>query len=40
LTADALFGLCNSLPVPVYGRALPLAAAWTLGASGVNEIAS
>jgi mutator protein MutT len=40
LTADALFGLCNLLPIPVYARAMPLEEAWALGASGVNEITS
>jgi len=38
LAANALFDLCNSLPIPVYARAVPLEAAWALGASGVNEI--
>ena len=38
LTADALLGLCSSLAIPVYARAVPLETAWALGASGVNEI--
>jgi mutator protein MutT len=40
LTAEALFGLCSLLPIPVYARAVALEEAWALGASGVNEIAS
>ena len=33
-----LAGLCGSVPVPVFARGLALEKAWSLGASGVNEI--
>ena len=38
LESDALAELCRSVPAPVFARALPLARAWELGASGVNVI--
>jgi 8-oxo-dGTP diphosphatase len=40
LKDDELSGLCRSLPIPVYACGLPLEAAWSRGASGVNEITS
>jgi mutator protein MutT len=33
-----LAALCGRVPVPVYARGIELERAWTLGASGVNEI--
>lgn len=34
-----LTALCDSVPVPVYARGIGLEQAWTLGASGLNELA-
>jgi mutator protein MutT len=38
LAPNDLAALCQSVSVPVYARALALEEAWTLGASGTNEI--
>jgi mutator protein MutT len=36
--AGELATLCESVPAPVFARGLPLARAWSLGASGVNAL--
>jgi mutator protein MutT len=33
-----LVSLCEEVPLPVFARRIPLEVAWSLGASGVNEI--
>ena len=35
-----LVSLCEAVPVPVFVRRVPLEVAWSLGASGINEILS
>jgi mutator protein MutT len=35
-----LVSLCEAVPLPVFVRSIPLEVAWTLGASGINEIPS
>jgi mutator protein MutT len=35
-----LVSLCQAVPLPVFVRSIPLEAAWSLGASGINEITS
>jgi hypothetical protein len=38
LAADELAALCDLVLVPVFARGIGLEEAWTLGASGLNEI--
>ncbi len=38
LSADALSALCASINLPVFARGIALAAAWSGGAAGINEI--
>lgn len=38
LPDEQVVALCKSVPVPVYARGVPLEFAWSLGASGSNEI--
>jgi hypothetical protein len=35
-----IVSLCESVPLPVFVRRVPLEVAWSLGASGINEIPS
>jgi mutator protein MutT len=38
LADGELAALCDSVPMPVFARGIPLEQAWALGASGLNEI--
>ena len=38
VSREALAALCESVPIPVYARGLDLYEAWSLGATGTNEI--
>ncbi len=38
LQREQLTSLCESVPVPVFARNIPLETAWSLGASGISDI--